>query len=110
MVPQPTRGLEWSQLPGSTWVSRAASPHARPAADRTQEFGGGLFKRMPRRARAAVRDAGICHYLAVFKQRDGSLVQVSSVWWERGWLALSRVESFSEPVAAAPAAVDPHSP
>lgn len=30
---------------------------------------------MPRRLRAGVRDAGICHYLAVFKQRDGSLVQ-----------------------------------
>lgn len=40
-----------------------------------KEFGGGMFNRMPRRVRAGVRDAGICHYLAVFKQRDGSLVQ-----------------------------------
>lgn len=40
-----------------------------------KEFGGGLFNRLPRRLRNGVRDAGICHYLAVFKQRDGSLVQ-----------------------------------
>lgn len=40
-----------------------------------QEFGGGLFKRLPRGVRRSVRDAGVCHYLAVFKQRDGSLVQ-----------------------------------
>lgn len=40
-----------------------------------KEFGGGLFNRLPRRLRQGVRDAGICHYLAVFKQRDGSLVQ-----------------------------------
>ncbi|KAL4421238.1 hypothetical protein ABPG75_010529 [Micractinium tetrahymenae] len=40
-----------------------------------KEFGGGLFNRLPGRLRYGVRDAGICHYLAVFKQRDGSLVQ-----------------------------------
>ena len=40
-----------------------------------QEFGGDLFKRLPRRVREGMRDSGICHYLAVFKQKDGSLVQ-----------------------------------
>ena len=40
-----------------------------------QELGGGIFHRLPPRVRSGVRDGGICHYLAVFKQRDGSLVQ-----------------------------------
>lgn len=40
-----------------------------------KEFGGGVFTRLPKRVKHGVRDAGICHYLAVFKQRDGSLVQ-----------------------------------
>lgn len=40
-----------------------------------QEFGGGLFRRLPRTLRNGVRDSGICHYLAVFRQKDGSLVQ-----------------------------------
>lgn len=40
-----------------------------------KEFGGGLFNRLPRRVKSGVRDSGICHYLAVFKQKDGSLVQ-----------------------------------
>ena len=41
-----------------------------------QEFGGGIFQRLPRTLRKGVRDSGICHYLAVFRQKDGSLVQV----------------------------------
>lgn len=56
----------------STPPTSSLSPHPCP---RLQEFGGGLFRRLPRRMRHGVRDAGICHYLAVFKLRDGSLVQ-----------------------------------
>jgi hypothetical protein len=41
----------------------------------SQEFGGGLFRRLPKRVKNGVRDCGLCHYLAVFKQKDGSLVQ-----------------------------------
>ncbi|PRW32493.1 hypothetical protein C2E21_8371 [Chlorella sorokiniana] len=40
-----------------------------------KEFGGGLFRRLPKRVKNGVRDCGLCHYLAVFKQKDGSLVQ-----------------------------------
>jgi hypothetical protein len=60
----------WTVSVPASWLPRAQHPSRLP-----QEFGGGLFNRMPRRLRAGVRDAGICHYLAVFKQRDGSLVQ-----------------------------------
>ena len=35
-----------------------------------------MFQRLPRTLRKGVRDSGICHYLAVFRQKDGSLVQV----------------------------------
>lgn len=39
------------------------------------EFGGGLFRKLPAPVRRGVRDSGICHYMTVFKQPDGSLVQ-----------------------------------
>lgn len=39
------------------------------------EFGGGLFRRLPAPVRRGVRDSGLCHYMTVFKQPDGSLVQ-----------------------------------
>ena len=39
------------------------------------EFGGGLFRKLPAPVRRGVRDAGLCHYMTVFKAPDGSLVQ-----------------------------------
>lgn len=40
-----------------------------------QEFGGGVFNRLPTPLRDGIRDSGICHYLTVFKQEDGTLIQ-----------------------------------
>jgi hypothetical protein len=40
-----------------------------------QEFGYGLFNRLPTPLRDGVRDAGVCHYMTVFRQPDGTLVQ-----------------------------------
>ncbi|KAL4524478.1 hypothetical protein Ndes2526A_g06606 [Nannochloris sp. 'desiccata'] len=40
-----------------------------------KEFAGGVFHRLPTPLRDGVRDAGICHYLTVFRQPDGTLVQ-----------------------------------
>lgn len=40
-----------------------------------QEFGGGVFNRLPTPLRDGIRDSGICHYLTVFKQQDGTLIQ-----------------------------------
>lgn len=40
-----------------------------------QEAGGGLFARLPAPLRDGVRDAGVCHYMTVFRQPDGTLVQ-----------------------------------
>ena len=39
-----------------------------------QEFAGGIFHRLPRNLRDGVRDSGVCHYMTVFRQPDGSLV------------------------------------
>jgi hypothetical protein len=40
-----------------------------------QEFGGGVFNKLPTPLRDGIRDTGICHYLTVFKQQDGTLIQ-----------------------------------
>ena len=40
-----------------------------------QEFANGLFRKLPRPLRAGVRDAGVCHFLTVFRTRDGALHQ-----------------------------------
>lgn len=40
-----------------------------------EEFAGGLFNRLPGPLQEGVRDVGICHYMTVFKQHDGTLVQ-----------------------------------
>lgn len=40
-----------------------------------QEFGGGVFKALPTPLRNGVRDAGICHFITIFRARDGSLHQ-----------------------------------
>jgi hypothetical protein len=40
-----------------------------------KDFAGGVFHNLPTTLRDGVRDAGICHYLTVFKQPDGTLVQ-----------------------------------
>lgn len=40
-----------------------------------QEFGGGVFHRLPEPLRDGLRDSGICHYMTVFKQQDGTLIQ-----------------------------------
>ena len=40
-----------------------------------QEFGGGVFHRLPEPLRDGLRDTGVCHYMTVFKQKDGTLVQ-----------------------------------
>lgn len=95
------------------------APHLPPAALRRrcaahprchQEFGGGLFRRLPKRVKNGVRDCGLCHYLAVFKQKDGSLVQVRrayySMWlpsavWMRGCSLRQLVECWRPPIGAA---------
>ena len=64
------RELAGGKLVGITWP---------------QEFGGGLFRRLPKRVKNGVRDCCLCHYLAVFKQKDGSLVQVRPAYY-RMWL------------------------
>lgn len=40
-----------------------------------QEFAGGFFKRLPEPLREGVRDSGVCHYMTVFRQPDGTLTQ-----------------------------------
>jgi hypothetical protein len=40
-----------------------------------KDFAGGVFHNLPTPLRDGVRDAGICHYLTVFRQLDGTLVQ-----------------------------------
>ena len=40
-----------------------------------KEWANGVFYRLPTPLRDGVRDSGICHYVTVFKQPDGSLVQ-----------------------------------
>lgn len=40
-----------------------------------QEFGGGIFHRLPEPLRNGLRDSGVCHYMTVFKQKDGTMVQ-----------------------------------
>lgn len=40
-----------------------------------QEFAGGFFHRLPGPIRDGVRDSGVCHYMTVFRQPDGTLVQ-----------------------------------
>lgn len=40
-----------------------------------QEFGGRFFRKLPTPVRNGVRDSGLCHYMTVFRQPDGSLVQ-----------------------------------
>jgi hypothetical protein len=40
-----------------------------------QDVAGGFFNRLPGAVRDGVRDCGICHYMTVFRQPDGSLVQ-----------------------------------
>ena len=40
-----------------------------------QEFAGGVFNRLPGPLRDGVRDSGVCHYMTVFRQPDGTLVQ-----------------------------------
>ena len=40
-----------------------------------QEFGGGVFHRLPAPLRDGLRDCGVCHYMTVFKQKDGTMVQ-----------------------------------
>ena len=40
-----------------------------------QEFGGGVFHRLPEPLRDGLRDTGVCHYMTVFKQNDGSFIQ-----------------------------------
>ena len=75
----PTPSIAWTAVIPVAWCAHPCVPPLSPLpaclAACLQEFGGGVFHRLPRRMRAGVRDAGICHYLAVFKQRDGSLVQ-----------------------------------
>ena len=61
--------------PAPTTLRGCVTP-VRRRLRRPQEFGGGLFRRLPKRVKNGVRDCGLCHYLAVFKQKDGSLVQV----------------------------------
>ena len=40
-----------------------------------QEFGGGVFHRLPAPLRDGLRDCGVCHYMTVFKQKDGTMIQ-----------------------------------
>jgi hypothetical protein len=40
-----------------------------------QEFAGGLFHRLPVSLRDGIRDVGICHYMTIFRQPDGTLTQ-----------------------------------
>jgi len=40
-----------------------------------QEFAGGIFHNLPAPLREGVRDCGVCHYMTVFRQPDGTLVQ-----------------------------------
>ena len=40
-----------------------------------QEFGNGIFHRLPAPLRDGLRDCGVCHYMTVFKQKDGTLTQ-----------------------------------
>lgn len=40
-----------------------------------QEFAGGFFNRLPEPLRDGVRDSGVCHYMTVFRQQDGTLTQ-----------------------------------
>lgn len=40
-----------------------------------QELAGGMFHRLPGPLRDGVRDCGVCHYMMVFRQRDGTLTQ-----------------------------------
>ena len=40
-----------------------------------QEFGNGIFYKLPAPLRDGLRDSGICHYMTVFKQKDGTLIQ-----------------------------------
>jgi hypothetical protein len=40
-----------------------------------KDFAGGIFHNLPTTLRDGVRDSGVCHYLTVFRQPDGTLVQ-----------------------------------
>ena len=40
-----------------------------------QEFGNGIFYKLPAPLRDGLRDSGVCHYMTVFKQKDGTLIQ-----------------------------------
>ena len=40
-----------------------------------QEFGNGVFYKLPAPLRDGLRDSGVCHYMTVFKQSDGTLIQ-----------------------------------
>ena len=40
-----------------------------------QEFGNGIFHKLPAPLRDGLRDSGVCHYMTVFKQKDGTLIQ-----------------------------------
>jgi hypothetical protein len=40
-----------------------------------QEFGNGFFHKLPAPLRDGLRDSGVCHYMTVFKQQDGTLIQ-----------------------------------
>lgn len=40
-----------------------------------QEFAGGVFTRLPVPLQSGIRDCGVCHYMTVFRQPDGSFVQ-----------------------------------
>jgi hypothetical protein len=40
-----------------------------------QEFAGGFFHRLPEPLRDGVRDCGVCHYMTVFRDSDGTLTQ-----------------------------------
>jgi len=40
-----------------------------------QEFGNGIFHKLPAPLRDGLRDSGVCHYMTVFKQQDGTLIQ-----------------------------------